>query len=125
MMHPFDYAVFRVVPHVEREEFLNAGVILLCRTQPFLGVRLGLDEARLLALAPDVDLPAVRQHLDFIRGLVEGDPAAGPLTELTPAERFHWLTNPRSTTIQVSPVHSGLCDDPQAALDGLYGRLVG
>jgi hypothetical protein len=121
---PFDYAVFRVVPQVEREEFVNAGVILLCRTRAFLGVRIELDAARLLALAPEVDLAAVQEHLDYIRRLVGGDPTAGPLCELSQAERFHWLTTPRSTTIQVSDIHGGLCDDPQAALDDLFQRLV-
>ena len=123
-LSPFDYAVLRVVPLVEREEFLNVGVILLCRPCAFLGVKIHLDIARLLAFAPQADVPAIQAHLDFIAHLVHGDPQAGSLGELSPPERFHWLTSPRSTTIQVSPVHPGLCDDPNTALDDLYTRLV-
>lgn len=120
----FDYAILRVVPLVEREEFINVGVLLLCRQRAFLGARFKCDVTRLHALAPRVDAEAVRAHLDAIRSLVEGSPNAGPLGRMSPAERFHWLTHPRSTTIQVSPVHSGLCDNPQAALDDLFARLV-
>jgi hypothetical protein len=120
----FDYAILRIVPLVERQEFVNAGVLLLCRQRAFLGARFKLDAARLSALAPEVDVEVVRKHLDAIRLLVEGNPSSGPLCAMSPAERFHWLTHPRSTTIQVSPVHSGLCDDPQAALDDLFTRLV-
>jgi len=123
-LSPFDYAVLRVVPQVEREEFLNVGVILFCRPCPFLGVKIHLDVPRLLALAPQADVPAIQAHLDFISHLVQGDPQADSLGELSPPERFHWLTSPRSTTIQVSPVHPGLCHDPQVALDDLYARLV-
>jgi hypothetical protein len=120
----FDYAILRIVPQVEREEFINAGVLLLCRQRAFLGARFKLDSTRLHAMAPEVDLEAVQAHLDATRRLVEGNPDAGPLSEMSPAERFHWLTHPRSTTIQVSSVHSGLCEDPQAALDDLFARLV-
>ena len=123
-LSPFDYAVLRVVPLVEREEFLNVGVILLCRPRAFLGVKIHLDVARLLAFAPQADAPAIQAHLDFISHLVQGDPQAGSLGELSQPERFHWLTSPRSTTIQVSPVHPGLCDDPITALEDLYARLV-
>jgi hypothetical protein len=120
----FDYAVLRVVPHVEREEFLNVGVILFCRPRAFLGVRIRLDASRLLALAPQIDLALVQLHLDQIRAVVEGRAEAGALGQMSQSERFHWLTTPRSTTIQVSPMHGGLCDDPQAALDDLFARLV-
>ena len=121
---PFDYAVLRVVPQVEREEFLNVGVVLLCRRRAFLGVAIHLNRPRLLALAPQADASAIEAHLAFIEHLVRGDPEAGSLAELSLPERFHWLTSPRSTTIQVSPVHPGLCTDPQTALDDLYARLV-
>ena len=120
----FDYAVLRVVPHVEREEFLNVGVILYCRPRAFLGVRIRLDAPRLLALAPQIDLALVQLHLDQVRAVVEGRAEAGALGKMSRSERFHWLTTPRSTTIQVSPMHGGLCDDPQAALDDLFARLV-
>ena len=122
--HSFDYAVVRVVPHVEREEFVNAGVVLICRTLDFLAARVALDEHRLMALAPDVDLDDVRRHLDALPRIAAGDPTAGPIARLTPAERFHWLTSPGSTIIQTSAVHSGLCDDPQATLDRLMDRMV-
>lgn len=120
----FDYAIVRVVPHVEREEFLNVGVILLARTLRFLGCRVALDQDRLLTLAPDADLEMIQAQLDLIASMCEDSPALGPLADLNLADRFHWLTSPRSTTIQVSPVHSGLCDDPQSALDELFDRLV-
>lgn len=122
--HALDYAVVRVVPRPEREEFINAGVILLCRTQRFLGCRIALDEARLLALAPDVDLETVRAHLDLIPRICAGGPEAGEIGALEQPERFRWLASPRSTVVQVSPVHSGLCHDPQAALDDLFAKMV-
>ena len=125
VLSAFDYAVLRVVPQVTREEFLNVGVILLCRERAFLAARVELDGVRLLALAPGVDLAAVEDHLEFTRRLVEGEPSAGPLGELDRAERFRWLTAPHSTTMQASPVHCGLCEDPQAMLDDLFARLVG
>lgn len=123
----FDYAVVRVVPHVERGEFLNAGVILLSREHGFLAARVALDPARLRALAPDVDaatLAELSTHVEAIPRIAAGDPQAGPIARMTQAERFHWLTAPRSTTVQVSEVHSGLCDDPAAALDRLFAALV-
>jgi hypothetical protein len=120
----FDYAVLRVVPHVEREEFLNVGVILYCRQRAFLGVCIRLDASRLLALAPQIDLALVQSHLDQVRAVVMGQTEAGALGQMSQSERFHWLTTPRSTTIQVSPVHGGLCDGPQDALDDLFARLV-
>jgi hypothetical protein len=120
----FEYTVVRVVPQVEREEFVNAGVILFCRTRRFLGCRIELDQARLLALAPAVDLPTVRAQLDLIPLVCSGGPEAGPIGELDQAERFRWLASPRSTVIQTSPVHNGLCRDPQHALDDLFDRLV-
>jgi hypothetical protein len=123
----FDYAVLRVVPHVEREEFLNAGVILFCRTRGYLAARIALDERRLLALAPDLDaetLAEIRAHLDTIPRICAGERDAGPIGRLSQAERFHWLVAPRSTLIQPSSPHSGLCDDPAAALDRLFTEMV-
>lgn len=120
----FDYAVVRVVPRIEREEFINAGVILFCRTQPFLGARIALDNQRLAALAPGLDPDEVTRHLDLILLICSGDPAAGPLAQWTPAARFHWLVAPRSTIIQMSPVHSGLTADPEGALDHLFDTMV-
>lgn len=120
----FDYAIVRVVPHVEREEFINAGVILFCRTLDFLGAAIELDRARLLALAPDVDVPAVERHLAAIPLICRGGAGGGPIGALTPAERFHWLVSPGSTIVQPSPVHAGLTDDPAAALEHLMDRMV-
>jgi Protein of unknown function (DUF3037) len=122
--HQFQYAIVRVVPRVERGESLNAGVILLCRPRRFLGARVALDEARLRALAPDVDVATIVAHLAAIERIAAGDPAAGPIARLEPAERFHWLVAPSSTVIQPSEVHTGLCDDPAAELDHLFERLV-
>jgi hypothetical protein len=121
---PFDYALVRIVPNVEREEFVNVGVILFCRTLRFLDARIKLDMERLAALSPQLDVRMVQAQLDLILRICAGGWDAGPLGELGQAERFHWLVSPRSTTIQVSPVHCGLCADPQAALDNLFEKLV-
>ena len=120
----FDYAVVRVVPHVEREEFLNAGIILFCRTQEFLAAEVELHRDRLLALAPDVDVEEVRHHLAAVPRLAAGGAQAGPIGRLTQAERFHWLVAPSSTSVQPSAVHSGLCHDPAVTLQHLMDRMV-
>ena len=118
----FDYAVVRVVPRVEREEFVNVGVVLLSREQRFLGCRIELDPGRLRALAPDIDLASVESHLASFRAICEGEALQGELQ--TQAERFHWLTAPKSTVVQTSPVHSGLTDDAASELDHLLETLV-
>lgn len=120
----FDYAVVRIVPRVERGEFLNAGVIVFCSTKHFLDARIGVDQKRLLVLAPDIDLPLVESHLDVIPRICAGGAGAGPIGALSQRERFHWLVAPRSTMIQISPVHSGVGPDPAAALDALFEKLV-
>ena len=122
--HPFQYAVVRVVPRVERGECLNAGVILVCRPKRFLAARVELDRARLAALAPDVDPAAIQSHLDGIVRIARGDRDAGPIAALGHGERFHWLVAPSSTVIQPSEVHTGLCDDPGEELEHLVERLV-
>ena len=122
--HPFQYAIVRVVPRVERGERMNAGVVLLCRPTRFLAARVGLDEARLRALAPDVDPATIQEHLAAIERVAAGDPQAGPIARLGQGERFHWLVAPSSTVIQPSEVHTGLSDDPAAELDHLFERLV-
>lgn len=122
--HPFQYAIVRVVPRVERGECMNAGVVLLCRPTRFLAARVGLDEARLRALAPDVDPATIQEHLAAIERVAAGDPQAGPIARLGQGERFHWLVAPSSTVIQPSEVHTGLSDDPAAELDHLFERLV-
>jgi len=120
----FDYAVVRVVPRVEREEFVNAGVILFCSEADFLAARVALPRERLLALFPGADLVPLQGHLEAIPRVAAGGEGSGPIGRLTRRERWHWLVAPRSTAIQVGPVHTGLCDDPRAALDHLFDRLV-
>jgi hypothetical protein len=122
--HWYDYAVLRVVPHVEREEFVNVGVILFARTLRYLGVRIELDEARLRALWPSLDIAFVKEHLRSYEAVVAGDAGAGPIAALSQSERFHWLTSPRSTIIQTSPVHVGRCSDPERAVEELMDELV-
>jgi hypothetical protein len=120
----FQYAVWRVVPDLERGEALNAGVVVFARRHGFLAARARLDPARLRALARDTDADAVARHLDALVRIAAGDPLAGPIAALPASERFGWLTAPSSTVVQPGPVHTGLCDDPQALLDRLFERLV-
>ncbi|QBD80157.1 DUF3037 domain-containing protein [Ktedonosporobacter rubrisoli] len=120
----YDYALIRVVPRVERGECINVGVILFCRMHRFLGALTHLDAARLQVLAPDLDLTEVQCHLEAIPLLCAGDARAGSLSQLSQPERFHWLVAPRSTIIQTSAVHSGLCNDPEATLHHLLKTMV-
>ena len=123
----FEYAVLRVAPRVERGELVNVGVVLFCRTRRFLGVRVALgerQEAALRALAPDVDLDAVRAHLASIEAILEGVATAGPIAALDAPERFRWVTAPSSTVIQPSDVHGGMTDDPVASLAELFEKLA-
>ena len=124
MHSSFDYAVVRVMPRVERGELINAGVIVSCPTERFLAARIALDVARLQALSPATDPAEVAAALALIPLIAAGDPAGGPIAALPRGERFHWLVAPRSAIIQTSPVHTGLCDHPSAALDQLLARLV-
>lgn len=120
----FEYAVIRVVPRVERGEFVNVGVALFCRQARFLEARIALDAARLLALDPTVDLAAVREQLDQIPLICAGGPGSGPIGALPQPERFRWLVAPRSTIVQPSPVHCGLCDSPADTLARLMATMV-
>jgi hypothetical protein len=120
----FQYAVLRVVPCIEREEFVNVGVILFCRTRDFLAARIEVDEGRLAGLAAGPPVDAIREHLDAVQAVAAGRPDAGPIARLPASERFHWLVAPSSTVIQTSTVHTGLGADPEAALDHLMDRLV-
>lgn len=120
----YDYAVIRVVPKVDREEFINAGVIVSCPDLSFLEARIKLNESRLLALDPTVDLDLVRKHLDTIPTICRGGDGAGSIGQLPQRQRFHWLVAPRSTIIQTSPVHTGRCGDPAAVLDHLLATMV-
>jgi len=120
----YDYAVIRVVPRVERQEFVNAGVILWCQEQDVLQARIELDEARLRMLDPTVDLDAVRRHLASISIICAGGADAGPIGKLPPRERFDWLVAPRSTIIQTSAVHSGRSIDASATMEDLLDSMV-
>jgi hypothetical protein len=120
----FEYAVVRVVPRVEREEFVNAGIVLFCLEHDFLAARVELDRDRVRAIFPGADLPVVEEHLAALVRIAAGAEGSGPIGKLPPRERFHWLVAPRSTIIQVGPVHSGVCHDPARALDRLVERMV-
>ena len=120
----YDYAVVRIVPRVEREEFVNVGVILSCPERKFLEARIELDEARIKVLDPAVDLDSIKAHLATIPAICAGGEAAGPIGRLSQRERFHWLVAPRSTIIQTSPAHSGCCEDPSDALEHLVRKMV-
>jgi hypothetical protein len=120
----FDYALLRVVPRVERQEFINAGVVVYCPEKRYLAARIRLDSARLKALWPDVDPALVQQHLEAVDRICAGDAGAGPIAKLSQRERFHWLTSPRSTIIQPSPVHTGVCDATDALLDLLQNQFL-
>jgi hypothetical protein len=120
----YDYAVIRVVPRVDREEFINVGVIVSCPARDFLEARIELDESRLLHFDPTLDLPAIRAHLASIPRICAGGPDSGPIGQLSPRERFHWLVAPRSTIIQTSRVHSGRCTEPGPVSERLLDRMV-
>jgi hypothetical protein len=120
----FQYAIWRVVPSVERGEALNVGVVVYCRRRQFLAARVLVDETRLHALSPDLDVDAIRRHLDGMTRVAAGDPDGGAIATMPQSERFGWLTAASSTIVQPSPIHTGLCGDPQAVLDRLYTRLV-
>ena len=122
---PFSYAVYRVVPRVERGEQVNAGVVVFCRPLMYLGARTAVDEARLRALWPQLDVDGVRRHLHAIERIAAGDPDAGPIARLDVTERFHWLVAPSSTIVQPGEVHTGICGDPADQLDRLFAALVG
>ena len=124
-MTPFTYTILRVVPSAERGEQLNVGVVLFCRQRGFLGARVGVDEDRLRTLAPGLDLSELAAHLQGLVRVADGNPAAGAIATLPASERFGWLAAPSSTVIQASPVHTGLSDNPEATLNGLFTRLVG
>lgn len=122
--HSYDYAIVRVVPRVEREEFVNVGVILSCPSRSVLAARIELDEQRLLAFAPSVDVEQVRAHLASFPLIAAGGPGAGPIGRLSQRERFHWLVAPRSTIIQISAVHTGRCAEPEQEVERLLATRV-
>ena len=120
----YDYAIIRVVPRVERAEFVNVGVILSCPAKNFLEARIEVDEVKLRVLDPSISLDSIHTHLNGIRTVCAGGPEAGEIGKLTQRERFYWLVAPRSTIIQTSPVHTGRSPDPEAALDHLLNSMV-
>lgn len=122
--HPFEYAIVRVVPRVERGEGFNAGIVLHSRAGRFLGAKTRLDEALLVAMSPDCDAETIRDHLETIERIAAGDPTAGPIAALSAPERWHWLAAPSSTVIQPSEAHTGLSADPAATLEHLFRTLV-
>lgn len=120
----FDYAILRVVPRVERQEFINAAVVVFCLEKRYLAARVHLDPSRLRALWPEVDVDLVRKHLEAIPSICAGEASAGPIGQLPQRERFHWLVSPRSTIIQPSPVHTGICDSTDTLLDRLEKQFL-
>ena len=123
-LRTYDYAIVRVVPRVERGEFVNAGIILSCDVERILQARIELDEAALLALDAGVDLELVRKTLAAIPAICAGGAEAGDIGKLSPRERFHWLVSPKSTIVQTSPVHTGQCSDAEGALEHLMMTMV-
>ncbi|MGB3633614.1 MAG: DUF3037 domain-containing protein [Rubrobacteraceae bacterium] len=124
MVKPFEYAILRVVPRVERGECINAGVVLYCQDEKFLEARIHLDSRRLLALEPTADLDAVRAHLEAVQPVCAGSEEAGAVGRMPKRERFGWLVAPRSTVVQPSPIHTGLTEDPVAELERLLQNMV-
>lgn len=122
--HLFEYAVIRVMPHVERGEFLNVGVILYCGPEKFLGCKAHIDEDRLKVLCDNLDFHDLRQHIESFQRICAGRKDGGPIGELSLPERFRWLTAARSTVVQTSPVHPGLCTNAAEKLSSLYRQLV-
>lgn len=120
----FDYAILRVVPRVERQEFINAGVVVFCLERRYLAARIHLNVERVKALWPATEIELARDHLDAVKRICEGDPDAGPIAKLSQRERFHWIISPRSTIIQPSPVHTGVCDGTDGLLDRLEKQFL-
>jgi hypothetical protein len=120
----YDYAIVRVVPRVEREEFINVGVIVSCPQKGFLEARIEVDESRLKALDPGIDIEATRAHLASIPAICTGGSQGGTIGKLSRRERFDWLVAPRSTIIQTSKVHTGRCTDPDTLLEHLLNTMV-
>jgi Protein of unknown function (DUF3037) len=122
--YTYDYAIIRVVPRVDRGEQMNVGIILSCVDSDFIDIRIALDESRLRALDPTVDLESVQAGLAMLKAVCAGGPEAGPVGEMPPRARFRWIVSPRSTVVQTSPVHTGRTDNPQAALQHLFETMV-
>lgn len=122
--HLFEYAVIRIVPHVEREEFLNAGAVLYCSGKKFLEVKFEVNETKIRAFCEKLDIAEIHEYLNSFKRICKGGDDAGPIGKLMIAERFRWLTAIRSTIVQTSKVHAGLCVDPHEMLQRLYEQMV-
>lgn len=122
--HLFEYAVIRIVPKVEREEFLNAGIVLYCKQQKFLKTRFTINENRIKCFGADTDIEEIKEHLDAFEKIAAGDAGGGPIARLDIPSRFRWLTATRSTIIQASKIHVGFCSDLELALSKLHEQLV-
>ncbi|MGN6616922.1 MAG: DUF3037 domain-containing protein [Ilyomonas sp.] len=120
----FEYAVIRVVPRADREEFMNVGVIVYCATQNFLQLKYSLNEEKLRAFSSDLDIDSLKKQLKAFEQICLGSKEGGPIAQLPVASRFRWLTATRSTIIQVSPVHPGFCSKPEEAIEKLYAQMV-
>lgn len=123
--HLFEYAVIRVVPRVEREEFLNIGIVLFCAKQKFLQAKYFINEGRLTSFCAEIDIDELKQHLHSFERICLGEKEAGPIGQLDVASRFRWLTATRSTVVQASKVHPGFCVDAGETLNKLFEQLVG
>lgn len=120
----YEYAVIRIMPRVEREEFINVGVVLYCAASGFLQAKYTIDMPRLSAFCGDCDIPEAEEYLMAFSRICRGNGDAGPISKLPAAARFRWLTATRSTIVQTSKVHPGFCDDPGEMLEKLFGDLV-
>ncbi len=123
--HQYEYAIVRVVPVVEREEFVNAGVILLCKKEKFIRMKYHLSQDKILMLKPDADLEEIRKNLEAFRIIADGEKGGGPIALLDQVERFRWLSAVRSASIQTSRPHTGLSDNLQKTFDTLFDEMVG
>lgn len=120
----FEYAIIRIMPRVEREEFINVGIILYCKDKKFLDTKYTLHKEKIAALCAEVDCKEVEEHLQSFEKIANGAKDGGPIASLDLPSRFRWLTATRSTIIQTSKVHPGFCENPQATLQNLYAQLV-
>ena len=123
--HLYEYAIVRVVPIVEREEFVNAGVVLFCKRQRYVRMQYQLQEEKILALMPNADLDEIRKNLEAFFKISTGAKDAGPIAQLDPTDRFRWLTAVRSSSIQTSRPHPGICEDLDKAFEKLFSEMVG
>lgn len=123
--HIYEYAIVRVVPVVEREEFVNAGVILFCKKKKFIRMLYRLHEEKIMALMPDADMGEIRKNVEAFHRIAAGEKDAGPIAQMDEAERFRWLTAVRSASIQTSRPHPGISDDLDKAVNTLFNEMVG